>query len=192
MDELVDILNEDGSYTGQQLLKSEAHKNGLFHPTIHVWLYTQNGLLLIQKRGRHKKSFPSLWDVSVAGHIGAGENIIDSALREVEEEIGLVLSPEALKKVGVFKSQKDHHKDFRDYEFHHSFIAELKVPLSALRKQDSEVDELALIPLHTFAEETWGLANTSKYVPHDAAYYKTVISAIRNELDGFEKQTGIA
>ena len=87
MDELVDILNEDGSYTGRQEMKSVAHKKGLFHPTIHVWLYTRNGQLLIQKRGKNKKSFPLLWDVSVAGHIGAGEEIIPSALREIEEEI---------------------------------------------------------------------------------------------------------
>ena len=192
MDEFVDILNEDGTYTGQRILKSEAHKNGIFHPTVHVWLYTHNGLLLIQKRGRYKKSFPSLWDVSVAGHIAAGENIIESALREVEEEISLILPPDALKKIGVFKSQKDHHENFKDYEFHHSFIAQLKVPLSDLRKQDSEVEEIALIPLQTFAEETIGLANPSKYVPHDPAYYNTVIKAIKNELDRFKETTGLA
>ena len=167
MDELVDILNADGSQTGRKEMKSVAHKNGLFHPTIHVWLYTSNGYLLIQKRGKDKKSYPLLWDVSVAGHIGAGEDIVQSALREVEEEIGLVLQPQALTKIGVFKSQKDHAPDFRDYEFHHSFIAELKVPLASLKKQDSEVEEIALVPLLRFAEETWGLANPSIYVPHD-------------------------
>ena len=192
MDELVDILNEDGSQTGRKEMKSVAHKNGLFHPTIHVWLYTRNGYLLIQKRGKNKKSFPLLWDVSVAGHIGAGEDIVQSALREIEEEIGLVLQPQALKKIGVFKSQKDHSDDFRDYEFHHSFIAELKVPIDELKKQDSEVEEIDLIPLMRFAEETWGLANPSKYVPHDPEYYKYMIRSIRETLESLDEQTGLA
>ncbi len=182
MDELVDILDNTGAYTGEQALKSVAHRQGLFHPTVHVWLYTGNGRLLIQKRGKDKKSFPLLWDVSVAGHIGAGEEIVQSALREVEEEIGLKLFPDDLTKIGVFKSQKDHSEVFRDYEFHHSFIAELKVPLNSLVKQESEVEELALISLITFAEETWGMANPGKYVPHDPTYYKTVLEKIREEL----------
>lgn len=192
MDELVDILNEDGSHTGRKELKSVAHKNGLFHPTIHVWLYTRNGQLLIQKRGRNKKSFPMLWDVSVAGHIGAGEDIVTSALREVEEEIGLVLQPQDLTKIGIFKSLKDHSEDFRDYEFHHSYIAELKVPLNSLVKQDSEVEEIALIPLLKFAEETWGMANPDKYVPHDPEYYKTILRSIRDTLERLDEETGLA
>ena len=192
MDEMVDILNEDGSHTGRKELKSVAHKNGLFHPTIHVWLYTRNGQLLIQKRGRNKKSFPLLWDVSVAGHITAGEDIVQSALREVEEEIGLVLQASELKKIGVFKSQKDHADDFKDYEFHHSFIAELKVPLGSLIKQDSEVEEIALISIVQFAEETWGLATSGKYVPHDPEYYKTILRSIRDVLNGLDEETGLA
>lgn len=192
MDELVDILNEDGSPTGRKEMKSVAHRNGLFHPTIHVWLYTRNGKLLIQKRGKHKKSYPLLWDVSVAGHIGAGEDIVRSALREIEEEIGLVLQPDALTKIGVFKSQKDHSDDFRDYEFHHSYIAELNVPFDSLRKQESEVDEIALIPLIRFAEDTWGMANPAKYVPHDPEYYKTMLRSIRDALERLDEQTGLA
>ncbi len=192
MDELVDILDENGSYTGKTEMKSIAHQKGLFHPTIHVWIYTVDGRLLIQKRGRNKKSFPLLWDVSVAGHIGAGEDVVSSALREVKEEVGLSLSPYELQKVGVFKSLKDHSENFRDYEFHHSFIAELKVPFSNLKKQDSEVEELALIPVHTFAEETWGMANPSKYVPHDRTYYKTVLRAISDALERADEETGLA
>ena len=192
MDEMVDILNEDGSYTGRKELKSLAHKNGLFHPTIHVWLYTRNGQLLIQKRGKNKKSYPLLWDVSVAGHIGAGEDIVTSAIREVEEEIGLELEPHELAKIGVFKSQKDHSADFRDYEFHHSFIAELKVPLNSLVRQDSEVEEIALISLVKFAEETWGMAQPEKYVPHDPEYYKTILRSIRDTLERLDEETGLA
>jgi isopentenyl-diphosphate delta-isomerase len=85
MDELIDILNADGVPLGKTAMKSKAHKKGLFHATVHIWFYTEDGKLLIQKRTSNKDTHPGLWDVSVAGHIGSGESIIDSAIREVQE-----------------------------------------------------------------------------------------------------------
>lgn len=182
MDELIDILDEEGSPTGITALKSEAHKKGLFHPTVHVWFYTRDGKVLLQQRGRKKKTHPLLWDVSVAGHIGAGENPEVAAVRETSEEIGYLIMLADLKKIGVFKSTFEHSAHFRDNEFHHTYMYELKLPLEKLVKQESEVEDLKLISLIQFSEETWGKANLGKYVPHDADYYKTVIKAIKSKL----------
>ncbi|PCJ93443.1 MAG: hydrolase [Flavobacteriaceae bacterium] len=182
MDELLDVLDTDGNYTGEIILKSVAHQNGIFHPTVHIWFYTKTAKILIQQRGSAKNIFPLLWDVSVAGHIGAGEEILTSALREIEEEIGLSISETDLQKIGVFKSRQHHHNTLVDCEFHHTFICELKVPLGQLTKQESEVEALDLISMTKFAEETWGMANIQKYVPHDTEYYKTIIKAIKEKL----------
>ncbi|WP_228235743.1 NUDIX hydrolase [Allomuricauda sp. M10] len=182
MDEYVDILDEQGNPTGQSCLKSEAHRKGLLHPTIHVWLYTKDGRVLIQQRGKHKDTHPLLWDVSVAGHVSAGENIPLAAVREVEEEVGLSITVNDLESIGTFKAVHKISENFIDAELHHIFLCELKVPLSALIKQDSEVDDLALIPLFQFAEETWGLANVAKYVPHGPTYYKTIVKEIKSRI----------
>ncbi|MDE3740693.1 NUDIX hydrolase [Maribacter polysaccharolyticus] len=182
MDELVDILDEKGNFTGKTAMKSEAHKHGLFHPTVHVWFYTQNAQVLLQQRGKDKDTHPLLWDVSVAGHVGAGENLETSAIREVAEEIGLTITKDDLHHIGVFKSVQKHHDELIDCEFHHAYLCELKVPLSQLQKQDSEVEALELTSLIRFSEETWGLANPGKYVPHGTDYYKTVIKAIKKSL----------
>lgn len=182
MDELIDILDADGNLTGITAMKSEAHKMGLLHQTIHVWFYTKNGQVLIQQRAKNKDTHPLLWDVSVAGHIGAGEEIEISAIREVQEEIGLTITKKELRKIGVFKSVHKHHEDLIDNELHHTFICELKVPLESLQKQETEVENLALIPLTQFAEETWGMANLKKYVPHHPEYYQTIIKSIKERL----------
>jgi len=182
MDELIDVLDSNGKPTGKTAMKSEAHKHGLFHPTVHVWFYTHNGQLLIQQRGKEKDIHPLLWDVSVAGHIGAGEDYESSAIREVSEEIGLEITKEELQKIGVFKSIQKHHNDLIDCEFHHTYLCELKTPLSNLKKQDSEVNALKLISLIQFSEETWGMANLTKYVPHGMEYYKSIIKAIKTRL----------
>ncbi|NAS11734.1 NUDIX hydrolase [Poritiphilus flavus] len=182
MDELIDILDENGRPTGKTAMKSEAHKKGWPHPTVHIWFYTANGQVLLQQRGEHKDTHPLLWDVSVAGHIGAGEEARESAVRETQEEIGLKISEADLEPIGVFKSYHEHREDLIDFEFHHTFLAELKVPLSSLRKQQSEVESLDLVPLMQLAEEVWGLANPQKYVPHEVAYYKQVIRSIKQRL----------
>ena len=181
MDELVDILDADGQPTGKTAMKSIAHSQGLYHPTIHVWFYTTSGQILLQQRGRHKDTHPLLWDVSVAGHIGAGEGVVPSAIREVKEEIGLDIGPGELQKIGIYLSVHE-HENLIDKEYHHSFICELSVPLSHLVKQESEVEELKLMALTQFAEETWGLAHIKKYVPYERDYLQRVITSIQKNL----------
>lgn len=182
MDEVIDILDARGQYTGKTALKSEAHRLGLFHPTVHIWFFTPAGQVLLQRRGKDKETHPLLWDVSVAGHIAAGEDILKAAVREVQEEIGLEIKEAHLEKIGVFKSVHRHNEDLTDCEYHHTFICELTLPLSALKKQESEVDALKMAPLTRFAEEVWGLANPGKYVPHHTSYYKAVIKAIKSRI----------
>ena len=60
-------------------------------------VYKQRQILL-QQRSHKKTIHPLLWDVSVAGHIDAGETFIEAALRETKEEIGLLLKQKILKK----------------------------------------------------------------------------------------------
>lgn len=182
MDELVDILDVDGNRTGQTALKSEAHKNGWFHAAVHIWFFTSDGKILIQQRAKNKDTHPLLWDVSVAGHVGAGETIKNAALREVSEEIGLTITKDDLRDIGVFKAEHKHSEYLRDCEFHHVYLCQLTVPIHLLKKQESEVADLKLIPLLKFSEETWGLANLGKYVPHGAEYYKKIVLAIREAM----------
>ncbi|MBT8209888.1 MAG: NUDIX domain-containing protein [Eudoraea sp.] len=182
MEEYVDILDDKGQRTGKVVTKREAHKSGLFHPTVQIWFFTQDGRILLQQRGENKETFPLLWDVSVAGHISAGEEILDAALREIKEEIGLEINADQLIPLGQFKSVQKHREDLIDKEFHNTFLCQLEVPISELRKQDSEVMAIKLLPLTTFAEEVWGLARPEAYVPHKASYYKAVIKAIQARL----------
>ena len=103
MDELLDILDQDGNASNSTAMKSDAHEKGLFHATVHVWCFTCDARVLIQQRGKDKDTHPLLWDVSVAGHVGAGEEIEAAALRELEEEIGLKVSRADLQPIRIFK-----------------------------------------------------------------------------------------
>ena len=179
MDELIDILTPEGKPTGKTALKSEAHKNGWFHATAHIWLFTLDKKILLQKRALTKKVFPGIWDISVAGHIGAGEAILEGAKREMLEEIGLTLEDKDLIKIGTRIHQVTHENGIQDNEHHHVFIAELKVPVSSLTLQQEEVAGLKLYDL-TVLKETKNLKNV--LLPQFHAYYVAVYTKIMAHL----------
>ncbi|TXD53043.1 MULTISPECIES: NUDIX hydrolase [unclassified Polaribacter] len=179
MDELIDILTPEGEPTGKTALKSEAHQNGWFHATVHIWLFTSNEKILLQKRALTKKVFPGIWATSVAGHIGAGEKIIEGAKREVFEEIGLKLKEKDLIKIGTRIHQVKHENGIQDNEHHHVFIAELEVPVAALIMQAEEVAGLELWDL-TVLKDTKNLKNV--LLPEFHEYYVSVYQKIIAEL----------
>lgn len=182
MDEIIDILNTNGELTGTTAMKSEAHRKGWFHQTVHIWFYTSDRKVLLQQRGSNKDIFPLLWDVSVAGHIAAGEAIEISALREIKEEIGLTIHMKQLKKIGVFKSIQKHHPNIIDHEFHHTYLCELKLPITKLQNQISEIADLKLISIDKIIAETSDPYQRKKYVPHDLKYYQNVFTAIKKSF----------
>lgn len=182
MDEYIDIVTEAGTPTGRIALKSEAHKNGWWHNTIHVWLYTQKGEVLLQQRSHQKAIYPLLWDVSAAGHIDAGESFEAAALRETQEELGLQLYPENLTKIGVHKHASTYADGtIQDNEFHQIFIAELSVNIDTLKLQQTEVEAVKLV---TFQElvDLLNTKNNNHFVETNKAYYLFVIDEIKKQL----------
>jgi len=175
MDELIDILSPEGKFTGKTALKSVAHKNGYYHATIHVWLYTKQSEVLMQQRGFNKKTYPGLWDVSVAGHIHASETVEQGAIREVEEEVGLKITEEDLYKISIRKGERKHPNGIQDNEFYHVFLIELKTDFSQLKKQDEEVAGIALFDLEILK----GTNENFPMVPNTSEYFQFISSSIQ-------------
>ena len=88
MAEYFDVLSPEGDLIGLKKLRSEVHRDGDWHRTIHCWVY-RKGELLLQLRGPNQEANPNKWDISCAGHISAGEDMWIGAIRELEEELGL-------------------------------------------------------------------------------------------------------
>jgi isopentenyldiphosphate isomerase len=87
-DELLDIVNNDDIVTGQEL-RSIVHRLGLQHRGVHVFLFTKEGKMLVQKRSADRVAFPSALDCSVSEHVKAGESYLDAAMRGMKEEMGV-------------------------------------------------------------------------------------------------------
>lgn len=177
-DEFINIVDDKGKSTGEVTLKSEAHRLGLFHSSVHIWFYTENGELLIQKRAASKDTFPNLWDVSVAGHISAGESSEQAAVREIREEIGLPIAADFLKFTGVYLEQKKPRIHIIDNEFHYIYLAELTVSVDMLDIQEEEVSAIKLIAFDDFKNHLEDKYHAANYVPHDQKYYDFVINEL--------------
>lgn len=180
IDEWVDLVDPSGRPTGETVLKSDAHRKGLLHPTVHIWCYSGDGRILLQQRGVRKSTFPLKWDVSVAGHIGAGEGPIKAALREIEEEIGLDMQVEHLQKIGLHQSLNHHDNGIIDAEIHHVFLLKLDPEKVTLSAQPEEVEALEWWPLRDYQKELERSGSDARFVPLDPQYRVMVLEAIKS------------
>jgi len=96
----LNTVNEDGEVIGVEE-RGRIHGEGLLHREIHVWFYTPDGKVLFQLRGENVDTYPNLLDVTVGGHLEIGDDYVDAAAREVEEETGVKVKPEKLESLGV-------------------------------------------------------------------------------------------
>ncbi|TGV00402.1 NUDIX hydrolase [Flavivirga rizhaonensis] len=179
MDEYIDIVTKEGKPTGKSELKSIIHQKGLYHNTVHIWFYTKKGDILLSQRSAKKTICPLMWDVSVAGHIDSGETIKQAAVRETKEEIGISISENDLKKIGVFECFQTYKSGIIDNEFHNTFICELKVPMSKLIPQEEEVEALKLVSFSNFKDLIKNIGNNDNhFVPSNKSYYELVLQHI--------------
>ena len=70
--------------------RATIHRENLLHRAVHILLVNHRGELLLQKRSYRKDRFPRHWDSSAAGHVDADESYQDCAMRELQEETGVV------------------------------------------------------------------------------------------------------
>jgi len=182
LEDYIDIVDQHGKPTGVSVTKSEIHTEGHFHNTSHVWFYNSHGDILLQQRAASKAICPLLWDVSVAGHIDAGESPEQAAVREAKEEIGITISEVQLLKIGVFKCFQSYSNGIIDNEFHNTFIAKTDVNIKNLSPQKEEVEALKFVTIKQFLMLLEDSKNNNHFVPSNKEYYEFVVEAIKIEI----------
>lgn len=146
--ELFDLCDSEGNKTGAVSARMTVHAEGLKHRTAHIWVVRQseNGgwQVLLQQRSARKDSFPGCYDVSSAGHVAAGDDYLESAQRELREELGIEAQPEELEFAGRFDSgdilAEFDGVPFHDREISSVYIYRKEIDESRLCLQPEEVD----------------------------------------------------
>ena len=147
--EMFDVIDEKGSPTGLIKERGVVHREGALHATSHIWIARKNQKsgydILLQKRSAIKDSHPGCYDISSAGHIGAGDDPLSSALRELQEELGISASHEHLKEFGVqYKNYEGefYGKPFRDRQRSILYLYTEPVEETTLTLQESEIESV--------------------------------------------------
>ena len=117
----------------------------IWHKAAHVWIVNPQGEILFQRRSKNNRNYPSHLDISAAGHVLANESVIEAAIRECKEELGLTISPEQLVEIDRNNSPSGNH------HLHTVFVCLLDVKIENLEFIDGEVDEAIYIHWHDLA-----------------------------------------
>ena len=147
------------------------------HSTVHVWIFTEEGNILIQKRSKKKELNPGVWDVSVAGHIKFNENIKKAAKRETLEETGININTKYLLKIGVYRSINIHPTAI-DKEFFHTYILKIDKNSINLDYKNNEVDDLKFISIEEM-ESLIKKENNKIFIGKNRKYYSDVLKSIK-------------
>ncbi len=120
MNQQVILVNDQDEAIGT-MEKMEAHQKGLLHRAFSVFIFNSNGEMLLQQRAQDKYHSAGLWTNTCCSHPQPGENIIGSAQKRLEEEMGFTTP---LTKVFDFTYRTSFDNGLIEYEFDHVFSGE--------------------------------------------------------------------
>ena len=166
MEEIFDVYTREGKYLGTKP-KSFCHSEnpGVYHKPVWIWIINDNKEVLVQKRAACKKRSPNKWDMPSAGHVIAGETVIEGAIRETYEELGVKT---------VESDYKFMFEYIKDSSFELAQVYLMKKNINEFKLQETEVSEVKWLKYDEFKE----LLLSNDFAPHDYEYRNLVIKKL--------------
>lgn len=90
--EWVDIVDENNDVIAQST-RAQMRAQCLRHRATYIVVHNGMGQILVQKRTENKDFYPGWLDATAGGVVQSGENMLESARREAEEELGIAGVP---------------------------------------------------------------------------------------------------
>lgn len=112
-----DLFDQDNRLSTME--KMEAHRHGLLHRAVSVFIFNDSNELLLQKRAATKYHSPGKWSNTCCTHPSPGESPLIAAQHRLEEEMGLEVT---LTEAFTFLYQADVGKGLTENEFDHIFF----------------------------------------------------------------------
>jgi len=140
--ELLDIYDEYMNKIGSEN-RDIVHEQGLWHKTIHCWMYDDDDNVYFQIRADSNKLY-----TTASGHVLAGENVRDAFKREIKEEIGVdtdVSNAIALEVVFWRQDKVKNGKPWHDRAFAHIYMNKLPIGFTNFHFQPEEVSGIVRV-----------------------------------------------
>jgi isopentenyl-diphosphate delta-isomerase len=170
MEEFVVLVNPDDQVLGL-MEKQQAHQNGLLHRAFSVFLFNNNGEMLLQKRASGKYHSPGQWTNAVCSHPRENEDYLDGAARRLREELGIETD---LNHKFSFIYKADVGKGLWEHELDHVFTG---IYNDAFQLDSDEVEEVRYISLADLDTEM-------KENPENfTEWFKIILAGYKDHLD---------
>ena len=100
MAEIWDLVDKDGNYLDEKWQRGDPNKipEGVYHPCVEVWVKIEDKILITQ---RHPQKSEGLKYDIPGGAVVSGESILEGAVRELCEEVGISVPADKLKLLGT-------------------------------------------------------------------------------------------
>lgn len=112
------LVNEQDEPIGT-MEKMEAHRQGLLHRAFSVFLFDDEGNMLLQQRADEKYHSPGLWTNACCSHPMPGEDTLKAAERRLFEELGITTS---VQPAFQFTYRADFENGLIEHEYDHVFF----------------------------------------------------------------------
>ncbi len=141
---------------------------------VHVWIWRQRQSdgaieILLQHRAADKPTWPDHLDISVAGHVDAGEQLVDAIIREGDEEIGATFDTDSLEFIFSYRNF--------DNGIKWVYLYQEPSPVKYVFN-DGEVQALQWVDLATFKNMTLA-PEEHQLVPHPQEYFAFLLKALQ-------------
>jgi isopentenyl-diphosphate delta-isomerase len=169
MEELVVLVNIEDNVLGL-MEKQQAHVNGLLHRAFSVFLFNENGEMLLQKRAEKKYHSPLKWTNAVCSHPRNGETYLDGAKRRLKEELGIETE---LTEKFHFIYKADVGGGLWEHELDHVFIGNYNAEFN-LNKD--EVEDVRFVSLEDLDKEM------SENPEHFTEWFKIILEEYKHHF----------
>jgi len=141
---LVDANDNETGY----LSKADCHDgSGVLHRAFSIFLFNENGELLLQKRDISKRLWPGFWSNSICSHPRRGESMGVATRRRLQDELNVEAELEFVYK---FDYQAEFGDSGSENELCHVFLGRVE---GSIEPNENEIAAVRFISPHDLTKE---------------------------------------
>ncbi|MEC5158800.1 isopentenyl-diphosphate Delta-isomerase [Chryseobacterium sp. MP_3.2] len=169
MEEQVVLISEKDEVLGL-MDKMQAHENGILHRAFSVFLFNEQGEILLQKRAATKYHSPNQWTNAVCSHPRKNETYLSGAERRMQEELGIQA---AITPKFHFIYKADVGQNLWEHELDHVFTGKYEGEFKLNKEEVAEVKYISMEELELEMTET---------PEHFTEWFKIILKEYKDHL----------